>query len=61
MVKKPIEKKTIVCGYVHRLKIHACSESSRRMLGSIELHFSQHVVVFYVTALDTIRFLTDGV
>ena len=45
-----MDKKTIVCVELHPRKIHACSESSQRMLGSIELHFSQHVVVFYVTA-----------
>ena len=49
MDKKTIEK-TIVCVEVYQSKIHACSESSRRMLESIELNFSQHVVVFYVTA-----------
>ena len=46
---------------LHLSKIHACSELSRRMLGSIELNFSQHVIVFYVTALDMIGSLTDGV
>ena len=31
--------KPIVGRHDHRLKTHACSESSRRMLGRIELHF----------------------
>ena len=48
--------KPIVCRHVHRLKIHAFSESNRRMLGSIELRFFQHVVVFYVTAFWHNRF-----
>ena len=43
----------------HWLKTCACSESSRRMLGSIELCFFQHVIVFYITAFWHDRFFNQ--
>ena len=59
--KRTCFKITIVCVELRRRKKHACSESSRRMLGSIELNFSRLVVVFYITALWTVGIGSDSV
>ena len=54
--------KPIVSRHDHLLKIHACSESSRRMIGSIELCFFFSISLCFTTSRsDTIVFLTDGV
>ena len=52
-----MEKETI--GNSDGEKTHACSESSRCMLGSIELPFSRLVVVFYVTTFWTVGIRSD--
>ena len=53
--------KPMVSTEKHRFKTRACSESSRRMLGSIDLRFIQHVECFTSPRSDPLGFWTDGV